>query len=680
MINVTVKNNMIKVGSKELPLLSGEVHYWRHNPETWGHIIDRVKELGLNTVCTYVPWQYHEYERGKYDFDGITNPQRNLVAYLELLRSKDMWLIIRPGPYLYTEWVNKGVPDYVVKYHRNHKEFKRLSEIYIRRVCDVIRPYLATNGGNIIMLQADNEVDVWSRYYENDMGFLEKSGEFQSFLKGRYRSISALNKAWGTKYKSFDAAKPVTLNIIDDPLFRRRFFDFCEFRLWFSVEVNKWAGEAFRKNGIDVPISMNAYPFHDVQSWREIQKHCDVFGIDSYPVREFGASPYEQRVLMDRMRYTRTFARTQYLGEFQIGTWQGAQEYTKLLTPNHYRLTNITALQSGMTGWNWYMLANRDNWYQSPINEWGRKRTEVFPVFQDLVKWYKDVRPYECERLTDVGTTFHLLQECAWLNPQDNAALQSMFEADIDYDFFDTETGKLAKKVVFYSSRQFLPAQAQKNLLEYVKKGGALVVFQDYPRYDDCGKPLNLLKIKDPDKILEQHHLKIKLGKREAPALSHSFVYNSTPGEKIFAKTTKTDDPSMEEETAFERLAEGTEYVIGYIEKRGKGKLIVVGVRPNPVLIEAITSWLGIDIYAKSLAQGVTTSLLKRKDGKYFIIATNNTNEQKYCTIQLSKKLFGSKTLKARDIVTGNIFKFSAGRGLSIPVNRKDGAIIEINR
>ncbi|MFH1369448.1 MAG: beta-galactosidase [Elusimicrobiota bacterium] len=679
MPEVKVRDNRIHAGDKEISLLSGEVHYWRHNPDCWETIIDRVKELGLEAVCTYVPWHYHEYKEGVYDFEGKTNPQRNLVKYLDLLKSKKLWLIIRPGPYLYTEWVNKGVPDYLVQYHRNHKEFKKLSEGYIRRVCEVIRPYLASSGGNIIMVQADNEVDIWSRLYEKDMGFLNEPGEFQVYLEKKYKSVSELNTCWGTKYKKISEAKPAAANIIEDCHYKKRFLDFCEFRLWFCVEVFKWAGEEFRKNGIDVPISMNAYPSHDIQPWREIHKHCDIFGVDLYPVREFSSGPYEQRWTMDRMKYMHTFAAVPYLGEFEVGVWPGAHYNLGVLPPNHYRLTNLTALQCGIAGWNWYMLANRDNWYFCPINEWGRKRMELFPVFQDLVKWYKMIEPADCKRLTDTAVTFYLLQECSWDVKPENNVIQTLYESDIDYDFFDVETGSLNRKVVFYANKQYMSRKAQKNLLDYVENGGNLVFFHDFPRQDDNFQPLNLLGVKEPDKILEAHYVDIKLGKETATANSPMFVYDTVPGEKITAKVTATDKPSLEEEMSFENLANGQEYTIGYREKRGKGSIVVVGVKPTQTLVTALHAYLGAEIYARSLAQGVTCALLKRKDGKYFIIATNNTNEQKYSRILLSEKVFGAKKWNAKNLLTGEEFTFTAEQGLAVPVGRKDGTIIEIS-
>ena len=106
MSQVTIRKNTVWVGRKQIPLVSGEVHYWRLNPNYWEEILNRVREMGLRVVATYVPWDYHEYERGKFDFTGKTDETRNLKAFLALTRRKGFYVIIRPGPYIYSQWPN----------------------------------------------------------------------------------------------------------------------------------------------------------------------------------------------------------------------------------------------------------------------------------------------------------------------------------------------------------------------------------------------------------------------------------------------------------------------------------------------------------------------------------------------------------------------------------------------
>ena len=153
MPKVQIKQNQVFVGGKAIPLLSGEVHYWRLNPRYWKTILDEVRAMGLKVVSTYVPWDYHETKRGHFDFTGKTDGTRDLKHFLELTRREGFWLIIRPGPYIYSEWPNDGIPSYAYKYHRLHPKFLSYAENYIKKACAVIKPYLASRkSGHIILL------------------------------------------------------------------------------------------------------------------------------------------------------------------------------------------------------------------------------------------------------------------------------------------------------------------------------------------------------------------------------------------------------------------------------------------------------------------------------------------------------------------------------------------------
>jgi hypothetical protein len=47
MTRVSIEGRKVRVGSIDLPLLSGEVHFWRMAPECWRPVLERVKDLGL---------------------------------------------------------------------------------------------------------------------------------------------------------------------------------------------------------------------------------------------------------------------------------------------------------------------------------------------------------------------------------------------------------------------------------------------------------------------------------------------------------------------------------------------------------------------------------------------------------------------------------------------------------
>ena len=101
-----IKNGDFYVNGKATPLLSGEMHYSRIPHEYWRHRLQMMKGMGLNTVATYVFWNWHETAPGVWDFAG----DKNLAEYIKIAGEEGMMVILRPGPYVCAEWEFGGYP------------------------------------------------------------------------------------------------------------------------------------------------------------------------------------------------------------------------------------------------------------------------------------------------------------------------------------------------------------------------------------------------------------------------------------------------------------------------------------------------------------------------------------------------------------------------------------------
>ena len=69
---------------KKVKIISGGMHYFRTVPEYWRDRLEKLKALGCNTVETYIPWNLHEKEKGKFDFSGILDITRFVKLAQEL--------------------------------------------------------------------------------------------------------------------------------------------------------------------------------------------------------------------------------------------------------------------------------------------------------------------------------------------------------------------------------------------------------------------------------------------------------------------------------------------------------------------------------------------------------------------------------------------------------------------
>ena len=137
---------------------AAEVHYPRIPQQYWEHRIEMCKALGMNTLCLYVFWNLHEETPGNYDFTG----NKDIAAFCRLAQKHGMYVIVRPGPYVCAEWEMGGLPWWLLK--NDSVELRTQDEFYMkhvgafmREVGNQLKDLQITRGGNIIMVQVENE-------------------------------------------------------------------------------------------------------------------------------------------------------------------------------------------------------------------------------------------------------------------------------------------------------------------------------------------------------------------------------------------------------------------------------------------------------------------------------------------------------------------------------------------
>jgi amino acid transporter len=108
-------NATLLVDGKPFFFFAGAFFYERIPPEQWRASMLAMRRLGANTLDLYIPWNWHELADGAFDFDGHTNPRRNLRRVLSLARELDFHLIVRPGPMIRNEWRNGGYPAWLLQ-------------------------------------------------------------------------------------------------------------------------------------------------------------------------------------------------------------------------------------------------------------------------------------------------------------------------------------------------------------------------------------------------------------------------------------------------------------------------------------------------------------------------------------------------------------------------------------
>jgi beta-galactosidase len=143
---------------KPFQMISGEMHYPRVPREAWRQRMRMAKAMGLNTIGTYVFWNLHEPQKGKFDFSG----NNDIAAFVKTAQEEGLWVILRPSPYVCAEWEFGGYPYWlqnekglIVRSKESHylKEYRD----YILQVGKQLAPLQINHGGNILMVQIENE-------------------------------------------------------------------------------------------------------------------------------------------------------------------------------------------------------------------------------------------------------------------------------------------------------------------------------------------------------------------------------------------------------------------------------------------------------------------------------------------------------------------------------------------
>ncbi len=178
---------------------AGELHYSRIPREYWDHRIKMTKALGMNTVCIYLFWNYHEMEKDKFDFSG----EKDIVEFVKLIQENGMYCILRPGPYSCAEWEMGGLPWWLLKKHdlkiRTFKDelFKEQTKEWLTEVGKRLAPYQIQNGGPIILVQVENEYACFG----NDGSYME--GVRDTLRDAGFDKVTLMRCDWGSNFNNY---------------------------------------------------------------------------------------------------------------------------------------------------------------------------------------------------------------------------------------------------------------------------------------------------------------------------------------------------------------------------------------------------------------------------------------------------------------------------------------------
>lgn len=187
---------------------AAELHYPRIPRAYWEHRIKQCKALGMNTICLYVFWNFHEEKPGKFDFTG----QKDLAEFCRLCQKNDMYVILRPGPYVCAEWEMGGLPWWLLKkkdirLREDDPYFLERVAIFEKEVANQVAGLTIQKGGPIIMVQVENE---YGSYGESK----EYVAKIRDIVRENFGDVTLFQCDWASNFQ---------LNALDDLVWTMNF-------------------------------------------------------------------------------------------------------------------------------------------------------------------------------------------------------------------------------------------------------------------------------------------------------------------------------------------------------------------------------------------------------------------------------------------------------------------------
>lgn len=174
-VQLEIKNGHFYLGGEKINIYSGTVQYFRIHQDCWEDRLTKLKAAGFNTVETYAPWNLHEPRKEQFDFSHGLDVER----FIRTAQKVGLYVIFRPGPYICAEWDFGGFPAWLLKekdisLRCSTEPYMTYCKRYLRAILEKVKPYLITNGGNVIILQVENEYGSFG----NDKQYLAALRDF----------------------------------------------------------------------------------------------------------------------------------------------------------------------------------------------------------------------------------------------------------------------------------------------------------------------------------------------------------------------------------------------------------------------------------------------------------------------------------------------------------------------
>ena len=531
-----IENSRFMIGKEEFAPFSAEMHYFRVNKRYWSYCFERIRKAGFRIVCTAIPWNLHESPPGSFDFTGNSDSRKDLVVFLELAREFGLKVIIKPGPYIDSQWHNGGYPDYIFEMQEvlardaqgnliplsangnsgarkpslGHPRFKSQVKKYFNNLAEVIKNY-AFPKGPIFALQLDHQSEGDLGPFAADYNLDSVRGPYSLFLQKKYQDLKLVKSVYKEKWKSFEEALPPKGLWVKNPGGLVKFFGWLEFKEEWTEKYLQSLKETLQENEISI-IFFSNWSGHE-----EILPQVSQAVLESDQIRSTGVARWNDDFwLLERQLKYWGGGNFPWITEFYCGnSSSNPAEHRKYfpVTPAATKFLYTLALSSGVKAFNFHMFVERDHWYDAALGLDGSIQPN-YEMITRLMQLNDRVPVNQLQSTARVGLA--LYRPYLWYRrlstkyPFDYFDdLQRIFSGvsrdlsylKIDYQVLDLEGSNFENcDLIFVPSAEFMSQAVQEKIVNLIKFGKKVILFGQVPvwgpDFKKCVVLSKFLKIK----------------------------------------------------------------------------------------------------------------------------------------------------------------------------------------
>ena len=265
----------------------GTCYYPEHwDQSLWEEDLKRMKAVGIYTIrIGEFAWSKFEPAEGEFTFDFFDE-------FMEVVEKCDMKVIFGTPTATPPAWLTTKYPEVLncnidgVPYCHGERRHYNYNSIVYQKFCSRIVEKMAQHYGdhpNIVGWQIDNELNCQTSEFYSYSDTLA----FREYLKEQYKTLNALNEAWGTvfwnqTYTAWDEIF-VPRTTVDNSNNPHEVLDYKRFVSYSAIRFCKMQSDILRKYITNGAFITTNGMFGNLDNHELTKKCLDVYTYDSYP-------------------------------------------------------------------------------------------------------------------------------------------------------------------------------------------------------------------------------------------------------------------------------------------------------------------------------------------------------------------------------------------------------------